>query len=107
MLRLISANRLTDGVVVYWGTDARWVETFAEGAVFDDAATSGAEAFDAAMARAKGDEKANVVVDVVPVEAVRAGAVAKPAHIREAIRAAGPTVHRDHGKQAGDARRSV
>jgi hypothetical protein len=95
MLRLISANRLTDGVVVYWSEGGRWAEAFADGVAFEHESS-----FEAAHARAKADEKANVVVDVAPVEAIRVGGVPSPAHLREAIRAAGPTVRRDHGKQA-------
>ena len=59
-----------------------------------------AEATKAATARALEDAARNLVVDVYafPVE-VRNGHVV-PKALREAIRAAGPTVRRDLGKQA-------
>jgi|SRR5271166_4401300 len=91
---VITASRLADGVVVFQ-TDEGWSEDFNRAAVRpDEAATA------AALARAKADEAANLVVEpyAVPVEE-RNGHVA-PKALREAIRAAGPTVRRDLGKQA-------
>lgn len=96
MPRLISANRLVDGIVVYWTKDSAWSETIVEARAFE-----GDASFESAFARAKGDEKANIVVDVVSVDVVLSDGEARPTHIREAIRATGPTVRRDHGKQAG------
>jgi Protein of unknown function (DUF2849) len=98
MLRVISANRLRDGAVVYLGGQDRWVETFARAFTFEDE-----PAFEAGLLQAREDERANVVLDIAPVDVVRDGAAIRPAHIRERIRAAGPTVHRDHGKQADGA----
>jgi len=95
MFNVITANRLADGVVVFLTADRGWSEDFNRAAVErDDAATA------AALARAKDDEALNVVVDAyaVPVEE-RNGHVA-PKALRESIRAAGPTVRRDLGKQA-------
>jgi hypothetical protein len=94
-LKAISANRLTDGVVMYLRADGGWTERFQEAAAWDDAA-----GLEAGLHQAKKDEAANRVVDVAPVDAVRAGEELRPAHLREVIRANGPTVHRDHGKQA-------
>ena len=92
---VITANRLTDGVVVFQGGDGSWSEDFNRAAVLPDAAVT-AEA----LARAKEDETLNLVVDAyaVPVEE-RNGHFA-PKALREAIRAAGPTNRRDLGKQA-------
>jgi Protein of unknown function (DUF2849) len=92
---VITANRLTDGVVVFQTGDEGWSEDFNRAAVLaDPQATAGA------LARAKRDEAANLVVDAyaVPVEE-RNGHFA-PKALREAIRAAGPTNRRDLGKQA-------
>ncbi len=92
---VITANRLTDGVVVFQTADGAWSEDFNRAAVqADPQATAGA------LARAQGDEAANLVVDAyaVPVEE-RNGHFA-PKALREAIRAAGPTNRRDLGKQA-------
>ena len=92
---VITANRLTDGVVVFQSDDGSWSEDFNRAAVSPDAAVT-AEA----LARAKEDETLNLVVDAyaVPVEE-RNGHFA-PKALREAIRAAGPTNRRDLGKQA-------
>jgi hypothetical protein len=98
-VRVISANRLADGTVVYFGKQGRWVESFGEAKAYADES-----AFQAALARAQADDRANLVLDVVAVDALKSGADLRPSHIREAIRAAGPTVRRDHGKQAQEGR---
>lgn len=92
---VITASRLADGVVVFQTTDQNWSEDFNHAAVRPDAAASAS-----ALARAKEDEARNLVVDsyAVAVE-IRNGHVV-PKALREAIRAAGPTVRRDLGKQA-------
>ena len=92
---VIAASRLADGLVVFLVKDGSWTEDFNRAAVYADKSAT-----DEAIARAQGDEAANVVVEpyAVPVEE-RNGHVA-PKSLREAIRAAGPTVRRDLGKQA-------
>jgi Protein of unknown function (DUF2849) len=94
MPEVITANRLTDGVVVFQSVDG-WSEDFNRAAVLADP-----QATAEALARAKRDEAGNLVVDAyaVPVEE-RNGHFA-PKALREAIRAAGPTNRRDLGKQA-------
>ena len=94
-LRVISANRLRDGAVVYFGRQDRWVEEFDHAEPFRDAAE-----LEAALARARAAERSNLVLDILPVDALVSDQGLRPAHIREAIRAAGPTVRVDHGKQA-------
>ncbi len=102
---VITANRLADGVVVFQTEDAQtqdaqtgragWSEDFNRAAVRPDA-----EATKAALARAEEDAARNLIVDVYAVAVeVRNGHVV-PKALREAIRAAGPTVRRDLGKQA-------
>jgi len=92
---VVTASRLADGVVVFLTAERDWSEDFNRAAVLADAAASVA-----ALARAKEDEEQNLVVDayVVAVE-IRNGHVV-PKALREAIRAAGPTIRRDLGKQA-------
>ncbi len=95
MPSVITASRLADGVVVFQAADLSWSEDFNRAAVrVDEAATADA------LARAKEDEMQNLVVEpyAVAVE-IRNGHVV-PKALREAIRAAGPTVRRDLGKQA-------
>jgi Protein of unknown function (DUF2849) len=92
---VITANRLADGLVVFQTAEESWTEDFNRAGVWRDPA-----ALAVALARAKLDETQNLVVEpyAVPV-AERNGHVA-PKALREAIRAAGPTVRRDLGKQA-------
>ena len=92
---VITANRLADGVVVFQSADCSWSEDFNRAAIQADKT-----AVAAAIGRAKEDEARNLVVEVyeTPVEE-RNGRFA-PKALREAIRAAGPTVRRDLGKQA-------
>jgi len=95
MPNVITASRLADGVVVFQAADLSWSEDFNHAAVrADEAATADA------LVRAKEDEMQNLVVEpyAVAVE-IRNGHVV-PKALREAIRAAGPTVRRDLGKQA-------
>ena len=92
---VITANRLTDGVVVFQTADESWSEDFNRAAVLPDP-----QATASALKRAKQDETNNIVVEpyAVPVEE-RNGHFA-PKALREAIRATGPTIRRDLGKQA-------
>ena len=91
----ISANRLLDGIVVFYAAGDVWVDRLADAALYDDQAQA-----DAALEAARAHEKKNVVVDPF-VFAVKSGAHGPAAdHIRDAIRAAGPSVRRDLGKQA-------
>jgi hypothetical protein len=92
---IVTANRLADGVVVFQDARGGWSEDFAEAAVHADAAAA-----KAALALAGEAVAQSRVVDpyVVAVE-LRNGHYA-PKSLREAIRASGPTVRRDLGKQA-------
>jgi sulfite reductase (NADPH) hemoprotein beta-component len=95
MQEMITANRLADGLVVFLDAENGWSEDFHRGAIFEDAA---AKAQGLAVA-AKAAE-ANFVVDPYPIELeLRAGHLA-PKALRERIRATGPTVRADLGKQA-------
>lgn len=95
MRNVITANRLADGVVVFQTADRSWSEDFNRAAVQpDDAATA------AALALAKRDEEQNIVVDAYAVLVEERNGHIAPKALREAIRAAGPTIRRDLGKQA-------
>ncbi len=92
--QMLTANRLRDGDVVYWRAGG-WVETLGQGDVF--AAEADAEA---ALAAAGKFVAGNVVVNPYLFD-VRADASGiAPVKEREIIRAAGPTVRSDLGKQA-------
>lgn len=90
-LQMLTANRLRDGAVLYWRSGA-WAVTLKEGEVF--AADADAEA---ALAAAQESVAANEVVGPYLFD-VRADG--SPVKEREIIRAAGPSVRDDLGKQA-------
>jgi hypothetical protein len=92
---VITANRLSDGVVVFLGPHARWVEHLR------DAAVLASDESEAALAQAQQDEARQVVVGPYVVEVVRSGTTVAPKALREAIRAAGPTVRPDLAKASG------
>jgi hypothetical protein len=91
----VTANRLSDGEVVYFGRDNGWVESFSEAEVAD-----GADAAEALLARAMPDDFEAHVLEPYLFEVLEEGRFYKPASVRETIRAAGPTVRLDLGKQA-------
>ncbi|GEM_PF-286227 len=89
--QMLTANRLKDGAVIYWKQGA-WVEALAEGEVLPDAAAA-----DAALAAAQAFVADNSVVGVYLFDLRADGS---PVKEREIIRAAGPSVREDLGKQA-------
>ncbi|CAI8206197.1 MAG: Uncharacterised protein [Alphaproteobacteria bacterium] len=91
----VTANRLSDGEVVYFSADNCWVESFTDADIAD-----GAEAADALLARAMPDDFEAHVLEPYLFEVLEADNFYKPASVRETIRAAGPTVRLDLGKQA-------
>jgi hypothetical protein len=102
MSDIITANRLIDGTVVFQA-DSGWVEDFARAAIYE-----GADASKAALALAKQDEARDIVVDVYAIVVELRGGHYAPKALREFIRASGPTIRTDLGKQAqGQAPRFV
>lgn len=89
MLKIISANALTDGLVVYFVTAGCWTHEIAQARTF----ASDAE-LEAGMGLAKADEKRNLIVDSTAVEVTPAagGKSLEAVSLRNAIRAKGPTV---------------
>src|SRR5579863_9565118 len=95
MQEIIAASRLSDGVVVFLDADGGWTEDFHGGAILREAAAK-----EQALARAAEAVAKNIVVEPYPIELeMRAGHLA-PKALRERIRATGPTVRADLGKQA-------
>ncbi len=93
--QVISANRLTDGLVVYQTGDGGWSERIADATVFD-AETAG----EAALATAGEAVARQIIVDPYAIDIDESGGGRRPTRYREFIRAKGPTVRRDLGKQA-------
>ena len=83
----MSANRLTDGRVVFLAEDARWVESIDQG-LFIDSDTRRVELFE----HAERAVESGTVVDPYLIEVVSEGGRWRPLQLREAIRAFGPTV---------------
>ena len=95
MSQVVSANRLSDGIVVFLGPGHHWVESLQAAEIFPDPA-----AIKAALDRVANDVKANRVVEVAAFDVTSASGRIEAGHLRDRIRAAGPTVRMDHGKQA-------
>ena len=94
-LKVLTANRLSDGIAVWLGADGDWHEKMEEAFVArHEAALTGLE--DAERVAAFD----NQVVDVALVDVEERDGRLHPLRLRERIRAAGPTVRVDLGKQA-------
>jgi len=94
-LKAITANRLRDGAVVWLGQQNDWVERVDAAAVYADEAAA-----EAALATAQEDERRNIVVAIYALDVELVGGAPRPLRTKERIRAAGPTVRTDLGKQA-------
>ncbi|MBO6633706.1 DUF2849 domain-containing protein [Parvibaculum sp.] len=91
----LTANRLSDGIVVYLTADDRWSESLQEAEVAE-----GKEAAEALLARAEPSVADNTVVEPYLFEVAKEADGIRAASVRETIRQAGPTVRLDLGKQA-------
>jgi hypothetical protein len=92
--QMLTANRLTDGDVLYWKRGG-WVLLLSEGEIFAQAADA-----DVALAAAQADVTGNQVVAPYLFDVRVENGVIHPVKEREVIRAAGPTIRPDTGKQA-------
>jgi len=94
--KTVTANRLGDGVVVYLAEDGGWIEGIESARAVD-----GKEAAAALLAEAEADVGRCRVVAPYLIDVVRdARGALRPATYREVMRAAGPSVRLDLGKQA-------
>ena len=86
---VVTANRLRDGRVVWYGPGDSWVERIGDAAIF----AAGED--DAAVTKARDWERREIVVEVyaVPVETGDAGVI--PVTMRERVRAVGPSIRYD------------
>lgn len=91
----LTANRLSDGIVVYLTKEDRWSESLQDADVAE-----GKEAGEALLARATPSVEANEVVEPYLFEVSLEDESVRAVSVRETIRQAGPTVRRDLGKQA-------
>jgi hypothetical protein len=92
----VTANRLSDGVVVYLTAGGEWSEHVGEAAWREDK-----EAQQALLAEGQAAAEADVVVDPYLIDvAVGEDGRPRPTRNREVIRSLGPTNRTDLGKQA-------
>jgi Protein of unknown function (DUF2849) len=94
LAQMLTANRLRDGDVVYWRAGV-WVQALDDGEIFPEDFSA-----DAALKAADASVKGRVVVNPYLFEIREDGGRARPVKEREIIRAAGPTVRLDLGKQS-------
>jgi Protein of unknown function (DUF2849) len=87
MAKVVSANRLADGIVVYAGRDGSWSEHLSQAKIF----ASKAEA-EAGLLIAQNDAKRNLVIEPVVVEVTEDASGLRAVTLREIIRARGPTI---------------
>jgi hypothetical protein len=91
----ITANRLSDGEVVFLTRSGQWSPSVDEAALaLEPDATKALEA------RGREAEAANIVTGAYLFDAERRDGRVRALHIRERIRTLGPTVRPDLGKQA-------
>ena len=91
-MKAITANRLSDGAVVYLGDDDQWTAEIARAARFADE--------DAGAALAAAQSRKTEIADAYLIAVSEDGALAGRERLRETIRTAGPTVRVDLGYQA-------
>jgi len=90
-----TANNLLDGEAVWLGSNGAWVKTFDAAKVF---ATQ--DERQVAVEAAERADAENLVVEPYEIEVSQDAGQVTPIKFRERIRAAGPTMRLDLGKQA-------
>ena len=94
-MKVLTANRLTDGEAVWYTPSGQWAETLVGADVAADKAHE-----ERLEAIGKAAFAANQVLDVELIDVSLADGTITPTRLRERIRAAGPTTRVDVGKQA-------
>lgn len=90
---VITANRLHDGLVVYFTAAGGWSEQFADAAVFDRQSA-------AAHLAAVAEQDAGAVVGPYTIDVELEEGIPHPLGQRERLRTLGPSVRPDLGYQA-------
>ncbi|MBB2972167.1 DUF2849 domain-containing protein [Mesorhizobium sp. RMAD-H1] len=86
-IKVLTANRLTDGEVVWYGADGEWRETI-EGVLIARDPETAATLEDAGKAAIR----ANLVVDANLIDVEERNGELYPLRLRERIRISGPTI---------------
>ena len=95
VLQVVTANRLADGEVVYLGSDGQWLADLEAAAMVE-----AGPAADAILANAEGQQLE--IVGPYLIDVCDGAGGRELTNVRERIRASGPSVRIDHGKQAGN-----
>nr|WP_276562294.1 DUF2849 domain-containing protein [Hoeflea prorocentri] len=95
MKKVLTANRLKDGIAVWLGANGQWLENIDTALI-----ARHQEAADALADAGKSAFNDNLVVDVDLIDVEEIEGEIYPIRLRERIRAAGPTIRADLGKQA-------
>ncbi len=90
-LKALTANDLASGEVVFL-SDAGWASSYGQAVIFDDDAAA-QTALDTARSAV------NVLADPYLIDVAAVDGFPVPTSYRERIRALGPTIHPDMGKQ--------
>ncbi len=93
--QIVTANRLGDGAVVYLSADGRWTETVGCARV-----ANGSDEADGLLGIAGQAVADGLIVEPYLIPVTVENGVVHPVHIKEVIRANGPTTRLDLGKQA-------
>ncbi|WP_039017288.1 DUF2849 domain-containing protein [Halocynthiibacter namhaensis] len=93
--KVITANHLLSGDVIYWSADSCWVNAHADAALFTQQ-----DAAETQLSQANAQQ--NIAVGVMLADAVMGTNGPEPVHFREEFRATGPSNY-FHGKQADTA----
>ena len=91
-LQALTANRLSDGVVVFWSPTG-WAERFPDAELFGELGPA-----ERVLAVAK--SQPNTLVDPYLIDVRLDDGQPVPISYRERVRALGPTIHPEMGKQA-------
>ena len=97
MPKVVIANRLTDGRVVFLAAGKQWATDIADAQVVE-----GQDEADALLEIGLELQADQQVIDAELIDVAVTDGVVKPTKPREAIRATGPTNRPDLGKQAGN-----
>lgn len=100
--QMVTANRLSDGAVVYFAAPGEWSESLAAArlAEGDDAAAE-------LLAQAATREEQLLVVGPYLMPVAMEQGTPQPKELREVIRAQGPTIHPNLGRQAAACTRAT
>lgn len=94
-LQIFTANRVSDGVVVFLSGDGRWLEIPRPSGVIGGAAMK-----TRMTALAEAAEESAIVVAPYPIEVTDEDGEVRPVGLRERIRAYGPSTHPEFAKRA-------